>query len=247
MDMTGQVALVTGGTKGIGLAIATSLATAGATVVMNYRKDGDQAKRALESVREIQPKAELLQADIAESVEVDAMFRTIRQEYGGLDAMVSNAGITADGYAMMLGEAKWRKVVDTNLTGSFMCCRAAARLMASRRSGAMVVVASASGVSAPAGQVNYAASKAGLLTTVRVFAKELGGYGVRANAVVPGFVDTAMTKSMPKDQLDGHIERVPLGRIGQPEDVAPAVRFLLSDEAKYITGCAIVVDGGLTC
>jgi 3-oxoacyl-[acyl-carrier protein] reductase len=134
-----------------------------------------------------------------------------------------------------MGEQKWRTVVDTNLTGSFLVCRAAARVMASQRSGAIVAVASTSGVNAPEGQANYAASKAGLLALVRVLAKELGSYGVRVNAVLPGFVDTAMTRSMP------------LGRIGAPGDVAPVVRFLLSAEAAYVTGASVVIDGGLTC
>jgi 3-oxoacyl-[acyl-carrier protein] reductase len=245
--MQDRVALVTGATKGIGLAVATELAAAGATVLMNYRRDDEQAKRALEAVREINPAAELVQADIAEPSDVDRMFGSVRSTHGRLDALVCNAGITADGYAMMMGEAKWRKVIDTNLTGSFLCCRAAGRLMVRRRAGAIVAMASTSGLTAPAGQANYAASKAGLLAMVRVLAKELGSHGVRVNAVVPGFVDTAMTRAMPQEQLAGYLAHVPLGRMGKGSDIAPAVRFLLSDEAAYLTGSAVVIDGGLTC
>jgi 3-oxoacyl-[acyl-carrier protein] reductase len=247
MSLAGRVVLVTGATKGIGLGIATDLARADARVLLNYRRDADQAKQALRQIRKHQPDADLIQADIAVPADVDRMFREIRADHGRLDGLVSNAGIANDGYALMMGEQKWRTVVDTNLTGSFLVCRAAARQMASQRSGAIVAVASTSGVNAPPGQANYAASKAGLLALVRVLAKELGSYGVRVNAVVPGFVDTAMTRSMPQDQLNGFVQRVPLGRIGTPEDVAPVVRFLLSAEAAYVTGASVVIDGGLTC
>jgi 3-oxoacyl-[acyl-carrier protein] reductase len=242
----GKIALVTGATKGIGLAVATDLAAAGAKVLLNYRRDTEQAKQALAEVQELNAEAELVQADVADAADVDRMFRQVRADHGRLDMFVSNAGITADGYAVMMGEAKWRKVIDTNLPGAFLCCRAAARLMVGQRRGAIVAVASTSGLNAPAGQANYAASKAGLLSLVRVLAKELGGRGVRVNAVVPGFVDTAMTRAMPQHQLDEYVSHIPLGRIGQPVDVAPAVRFLLSNEtAAYITGTAVLVDGGL--
>ena len=247
MSLTGQVALVTGATKGIGHAIAADLAKAGATVLMNYRRDEARAREALEQVTE-HGKAALVRGDVADAAEVNRMFAVIRREHGRLDAFVNNAGITADGYALMMGDAKWRSVIDTNLTGAFLCSRAAGRLMAQQKSGAIVAVASTSGINAPAGQANYAASKAGLLAMVRVLAKEMGGYGVRVNAVIPGFVDTAMTRAMPRAELDEHLARVPLGRIGQPADVASVVRVLLDPEtAGYITGTSVVVDGGVTC
>jgi 3-oxoacyl-[acyl-carrier protein] reductase len=247
MRLDGQLAMVTGATKGIGLAVATDLARAGATVLLNYRGNVERAKEALAAVAEYQPDAALIQGDVADPGDVNRMFAQIRSDHGRLDAFVNNAGVAADGYAVMMGEAKWRDVVDTNLTGAFLCCRAAARLMVRQRQGAIVAVASTSGLVAPAGQANYAASKAGLLAMLRVLAKEVGGYGVRVNAVVPGFVDTAMTRSMPREELDEHLGRVPLRRIGQPDDVAPVVRFLLSESARYVTGTAVVVDGGLTC
>lgn len=248
MSFQGRLGLVTGATKGIGLAIARDLAAAGATVLLNYRKDTDQAKQALEEVQALSAGCALIQGDVAEPADVEAMFAQIRGEYGRLDMFVNNAGVTADGYAVMMGDQKWRRVIDTNLTGAFLCCRAAGRLMARQRSGSIVAVSSTSGVNAPPGQVNYAASKAGLQAMVRVLAKELGQYGVRVNAVVPGFVDTAMTRGMPAARLEEHLRHVPMGRIGRPEDVASPVRFLLDDTASaYITGTAIVTDGGLTC
>jgi 3-oxoacyl-[acyl-carrier protein] reductase len=241
------VALVTGGTRGIGLAISEALAEAGHTVVMNYRGDDRQAAVALDRVRAHGPSAEVLRADVSEPAEVDQLFRTVRKEFGPLESFVSNAGITADGFAVMMSSAKWDSVLSTNLTGAFSCLRAAARSMASRRHGSLVAVASTSAVNAPAGQCNYAASKAGLVAAVRVLAKELGPYGVRANAVLPGFVDTGMTQAMPEKDLQRYLAGVPLGRIGTGADVAPAVSFLLSDAAAYITGSTVVIDGGLTC
>jgi 3-oxoacyl-[acyl-carrier protein] reductase len=248
MTLDGQIALVTGATRGIGLAVSIELARAGAVVLLNYRRDADRAKEALRLVAEHQPDAALVHGDVADAADVTRMFAGIRQRYGRLDALVNNAGITADGLALMMGDTKWHSVIDTNLTGAFLCCRAAGRLMAQRKSGSIVAVASTSGINAPAGQANYAASKAGLLAMVRVLAKEMGGHGVRVNAVIPGFVDTAMTRAMPPAELDGHVGRVPLGRIGQPGEVASVVRFLLTPEtAGYVTGTSVVVDGGMTC
>jgi len=248
MRLDGQVAFVTGATKGIGLAVATDLARAGATVLLNYRRDVERAKHALRAVAEHQPDAALVQGDVADAGDVNRMFAQIRADHGRLDALVNNAGIASDGYALMMGDAKWHSVLDTNLGGAFLCCRAAGRLMVRQKRGAIVAIGSTSGLNAPPGQANYAASKAGLLAMVRVLAKELGGYGIRVNAVVPGFVDTAMTRTMPPADLDAYLARVPLGRIGRPEDVASVVRFLLCDEVTaYVTGTTVVVDGGMTC
>ncbi|WP_225729181.1 MULTISPECIES: SDR family NAD(P)-dependent oxidoreductase [unclassified Nocardia] len=247
MSVRDRIALVTGATKGIGLAIARDLAAEGATVLLNYRSDTERAEQALRQVAAVGPKAELIQADVADPDAVAAMFRRIRTDHGRLDLLVNNAGITADGYALMLGDAKWQRVIGTDLTGAFLCCRAAGRLMVRQRGGAIVVVSSTSAVNAPAGQANYAAAKAGLQAMVRVLAKEFGEHGVRVNAVLPGFVDTAMTRGMPGDQLTNYLAHVPLGRIGRPEDVAAPVRFLLDDEqSAYVTGASLLIDGGLT-
>lgn len=248
LPLAGQIVLVTGATRGIGRSVSVDLARAGATVLLNYRRDVERAKEALAEVAQHQGDCALVPGDVADPAGVNRMFAQIRSEYGRLDALVSNAGVTADGFALMMGDAKWRSVLETNLTGAFLCSRAAGRMMARQKAGAIVAVGSTSGLSAPAGQANYAASKAGLLAMIRVLAKEMGPYGVRVNAVVPGFVDTAMTQAMPREELDDYLARVPLRRIGEPAEVASVVRFLLDPgSAGYVTGAAIVVDGGMTC
>lgn len=240
------VALVTGGTRGIGLAISEALARSGHTVIMNFRNDRERANQALNQVRKHNAAAEIMQADVGDDAEVKRVFAEIRREFGPLDAFVSNAGVTSDGFALMMSPRRWETVIGANLTGAFGCVRAAARSMASRHHGAIVAVASTSAINAPVGQANYAASKAGLVAALRVLAKELGPYGVRANAVLPGFIDTDMTRSMSSSDLEQQLGMIPLGRIGKPQEVAETVSFLLSPAAAYITGSTLVIDGGLT-
>lgn len=241
-----RVAVVTGGTKGIGLAIADELARSGHAVVLNYRRDERAALAAQELVARHGRPVSLVQADISDPGDVDRLFATLRADVGPLDAFVSNAGITSDGFAVMMSRDKWDRVLTTNLDGAFGALRHAARSMASRRRGALLAVGSTSAVNAPPGQSNYAASKAGLVAAVRVLAKELGPYGVRANSLLPGFVETDMTRAVPAAAMEDHLARLPLGRMGTPGEVAAAAAFLLSDAAAYITGTTLVVDGGLT-
>lgn len=241
-----EVAVVTGGTRGIGLAIADRLAATGHTVVVSYRQDADRAAAAGTFLERHSGPAHVLRADVTDPSQIEAFFRTIRSEVGPITKFVSNAGITADGFAVMMSPAKWSSVVDTNLTGAVTCLRAAARGMVARRRGALLAIASTSAVNAPPGQSNYAASKAGLVAAVRVMAKELGPYGVRVNALLPGFVDTDMTAAVPQTQLDKHRQLIPLGRLAEPQEIGPAAAFLLSDEASYITGTTLTIDGGLT-
>lgn len=238
---------VTGAARGIGLAIAESFLRDGERVAVNHRSDRPQTRRLLERLRSEHPGRVLpLRADVRSAEAVRDMFRAIGSAWGRLDVLVNAAGVVRDGLVLTMGEDAWGEVVDTDLSGAYRCSRAAAWLMAARRSGTIVNIASASGIGCPAGQANYAAAKAGLLAFTRSLAKELAPRGVRVNAVAPGFVDTDMLRAMPHEQRERALAAVPLGRAGRAEEIAWAVRFLAGDSAAYITGQCLVVDGGLS-
>jgi 3-oxoacyl-[acyl-carrier protein] reductase len=235
-SLDGKTALVTGGSRGIGKAIALELARGGASVIVGYHSGADEAA---EVAREVGGRA--VQADVADAEQA----KRLVEEAGDLDVLVNNAGMTRDGLLARMSDEDWRIVLDTNLGGAFHTCRAAARGMMRRRSGAIVNVSSIVGLHGNPGQTNYSASKAGIIGFTKALARELGGRGVRANVVAPGYVDTRLTDILPDELKQAMLQNTPLGRFGKPEDVAGAVRFLCSDDAAFITGDVLLVDGGL--
>jgi 3-oxoacyl-[acyl-carrier protein] reductase len=235
-SLEGKTALVTGGSRGIGRAIALELAQAGAAVTLSYRSGKDEAE---DVAREAGGTA--VQADVSDP----AQAKELVDGAGELDILVNNAGVTRDGLIARMSDEDWSEVVDTNLGGVFHTCRAAARGMMKRRSGSIVNISSIVGVRGNPGQTNYSASKAGIIGFTKALARELGNRGVRANVVAPGYVDTRLTQAIAEEMRELMLANTPLGRFGQPEDIAGAVRFLCSDEAAFITGEVLLVDGGL--
>ena len=235
-SLEGKNALVTGASKGIGRAIAAELAAAGATVVVGYRSGKEEAEAL---VAEIGGRA--IQADV--SVPDEA--KRLVEEAGDLDILVNNAGLTRDGLLARMPDDDWRTVLETNLSSVFYTCRAVTRPMMKKRAGSIVNISSIVGVHGNWGQTNYGASKAGIIGFTKSLARELGSRNVRANVVAPGYVKTQLTDVLPEDATKAMLENTPLGRLGDPEDVAGAVRFICSDAASFITGEVLLVDGGL--
>src|ERR687895_23521 len=235
-SLEGKNALVTGASRGIGRAIALELARAGASVVVSYRTGAEEAE-ALSG--EIGGRA--VQADISDPESA----KSLVEEAGDLDILVNNAGLTRDGVLARMPDADWRDVIETNPSNVFYMCRAAARPMMKRRGGAIVNVSSIVGLRGNLGQTNYSASKAGIIGFTKALARELGSRGVRANVIAPGYVKTPLTDELPEEARGLMLANTPLGRLGEPQDVAGAVRFLCSDEAAFITGAVLLVDGGL--
>ena len=244
-ELDGRIALVTGGSRGIGAAICDELAAAGAVVAVNYARNADAAAAVCERIAAAGGTAHAVQGDIGSAAGAAALVEHVESEIGPIAALVNNAGITRDDLIMRLSEESWREVIDTNLGGAFFTCRAVARPMMKRRAGAIVNMSSIVGVSGNAGQTNYAASKAGLLGLTKSLAKELGSRGIRVNAIAPGYIATELTDALPEAARDAILGATPLGRLGEPEDVARAVRFLVSDAAAFVTGDVLAVDGGL--
>jgi 3-oxoacyl-[acyl-carrier protein] reductase len=239
------VALVTGASRGIGAAIAETLARAGFDVAVGYASDATGAANTVAAVQALGQRGIALQADVADDAQAAELVEAAEAELGSLDAVVLNAGITRDGLFVRMSTEDWRAVIDTNLSGAFYVSRAAVRGMLRRRAGTIVAVSSIVGLTGNAGQANYAAAKAGMIGMVKSLAKEVGGRGIRVNAVAPGYIATDMTADLGDDQRDWILAGTPLGRLGTPGDVAAAVAFLCSDDAAFITGSVIRVDGGL--
>jgi 3-oxoacyl-[acyl-carrier protein] reductase len=246
IDLSGKVALVTGGARGIGGACSLALARLGATVIINYCRSKDAAERLQEEIAGAGGQARTFQADVSKPDEVEAMFAFLRREYARLDILVNNAGIVRDTLLLLMKLDDWQSVQDVNVTGTFLCTRCAVEMMLRQHAGKIITIASASAVSGGRGQTNYAASKGALVSFTRASAVELGRKGIQINAVLPGIIETDMSKAIRERAGAALLERIPVRRFGQPSEVASLVAFLASEESNYIIGQAISIDGGLS-
>lgn len=245
MQIEGKVAFVTGASRGIGRAIALTLAEAGADVAVNYAGNAAAAEEVAAEIRKMGRRALILQGDVSQTEAAAAMLDAVVAEFGRCDILVNNAGITRDGLLMRMKEEDWDAVLDTNLKGVFNCTKAALKYMMKQRSGKIVNIASVVGIMGNAGQANYAAAKAGCIGFTKSVAKEVASRGITVNAVAPGLIATDMTSVLPDKVIEEMAAGIPLKRAGQPVDVAKAVLFLVSDDAAYITGQTLNVDGGM--
>ena len=245
MLLDGKTALVTGASRGIGRAIALRLAAEGASVAINYAGNTAKAEETKAAIEAAGGKAALFQADVSDSAQVEQMVAAVTEAFGNIDILVNNAGITRDGLLMRMKEEDFDAVLDTNLKGIFHVTKAVSKLMMKKRAGRIVNMASVVGIMGNAGQTNYAAAKAGVIGFTKSAAREFAARGITVNAVAPGFIATDMTAAMPEKAKEATLAAIPLRRMGEPEDVANAVAFLVSDQASYITGQVVKVDGGM--
>ena len=246
LRLDGRRALVTGASRGIGRATAEALAAAGAAVAINYARSAAEAEETAAALRGRGAEVEVVQADVADVAQVEAMFAHLRARWNGVDIVVNNAAVTRDGFTMLLRPEHWDEVLAVNLRGAFLCARQALRPMIKRRWGRIVNVVSPAALLGQEGAANYAAAKGGLLSFTKSLAREVGRYDITVNAVCPGLVETRLIADMPPPVRERHLGHIPLGRFGQPEEVAQAIRYLASPAAAYVTGATLAVDGGLT-
>ncbi|MCI9331888.1 MAG: 3-oxoacyl-[acyl-carrier-protein] reductase [Oscillibacter sp.] len=245
MNFEGKTALVTGGSRGLGRAVCLELAGGGANVVFCYAGNDSAAQETVRAVEALGARALSLRCDVSDAAQVDALVKAALEAFGRIDILVNNAGITRDNLLMRMSEADFDAVVSANLKGAFLCMKAVSKGMLRQRYGRIVNLSSVVGLRGNAGQVNYAASKAGIVGMTKSLAKELASRNVTVNAVAPGFIETDMTAALSEAARDAARESIPMSRLGKPEDVARAVAFLASDQAAYITGQVLAVDGGM--
>lgn len=243
--LQGQTAVVTGASRGIGRAIALELANNGANIIVNYSGSEAKAEEVVGEIQDLGVKAVKIQANVADEESVKQLMKQAIKEFGSIDILVNNAGITKDNLLMRMKEDEFDQVIQTNLKGTFLCTKAVSRQMMKQKAGRIINVASIVGVSGNPGQANYVAAKAGVIGLTKTTAKELASRNILVNAVAPGFISTDMTDQLSEEQQESLLQLVPLERLGKPEDVARVVRFLASEDANYITGQTIHIDGGM--
>jgi len=245
MILKDKVGIITGGSRGIGRAIALALAKEGANLAFTYLKSSQEAETLVKEIEKIGRKAIGIQTDVRDFEKSKEMVENVKKEFGRLDFLVNNAGITKDKALMMMSKEDWQEVIDTNLTGMFNVTRHCIVTFLKQKSGDIVNISSVSGIAGMSRQTNYAASKAGMIGFTKSLAREVAAYNIRVNAVAPGFIETEMVASLKEDYKNAMIKNIPLGRLGKVEDVTGTVKFLLSDSANFVTGQVIVIDGGL--